>query len=66
MALRHIAAAAETPLATPGRTPVRTAELPPRTPALAEDPAWPTAAEVWNWAEGAVLLGVGPAAARFL
>jgi hypothetical protein len=29
-------------------------------------PVWPTAAEVWNWSESAVLSGYGPAASRFI
>jgi hypothetical protein len=31
-----------------------------------EDPAWPVAAQVWNWAEGVVLFGHGPGASAFL
>jgi len=38
----------------------------PRAVLDGEDPAWPAAAQVWNWAEGVMLSGYGPSAASFL
>ena len=67
MAVSHTAVAAEAPLPITGRTiPARTTELPHRAAKSADEPAWPAATQVWNWAEGVVLLGYGPSAAQFL
>ncbi|SEO96836.1 hypothetical protein [Actinacidiphila rubida] len=49
-----------------GRAPAPVAGRPPRDAAGPRDRAWPTAEQVWNWAEGAVLFGHGPGPAPFL
>lgn len=46
--------------------PVAVTGRPPRDAAGPQDRPWPTAEQVWNWAEGAVLFGHGPGPAPFL
>ncbi|WP_372346705.1 hypothetical protein [Streptomyces sp. KL116D] len=38
----------------------------PRDAARPEERPWPTTAQMWNWAESAVLFGYGPSASNFL
>ncbi|MBY8882915.1 hypothetical protein [Actinacidiphila acidipaludis] len=66
MAVNRIAVATEAPLEPSARSAAAPAEVAPRVGEFAEYPAWPAAAQVWNWAEGAVLFGYGPSPAQFL
>lgn len=49
-----------------GHVPAPAAARAPRDADRPAAPAWPTAVQVWNWTEGAVLFGQSPSPVPFL